>query len=135
MCPAARREPARPGACSLASSLHGQGRRQADPTPLVLVSFSTVTEQRMPQHLQRTLDALAELPVRVVATTGAIVDPAELRVPGNAHAVAFAAHGPLMQRAALVVTHASSAAMDLEAMLLSRRCELDSPGAGLTGTS
>jgi MGT family glycosyltransferase len=78
---------------------------ETDSVPLVVVSFSTVTEQRMPQNLQRTLDALAELPVRVVAATGAIVDSAELSVPANAHVVAFAAHDPLMQRAALLVTH------------------------------
>ncbi|HNJ98528.1 MAG TPA: glycosyltransferase, partial [Ilumatobacteraceae bacterium] len=76
-----------------------------DPTPLVLLSFSTVPEQRSVESLQRALDALAPLPVHVVATTGGIVDPAELHAPANAHLVAFADHDVLMQRAAMVVGH------------------------------
>lgn len=77
----------------------------SDPTPIVLLSFSTVPEQRDPGALQRAIDALAELPVRVVATTGGIVDPAELDAPANAHLVPFADHDALMRRAALVVGH------------------------------
>jgi UDP:flavonoid glycosyltransferase YjiC (YdhE family) len=76
-----------------------------DPTPLVLLSFSTVPEQRSPEMLQRALDALGQLPVHVVATTGGIVDPEELTAPDNAHLVAFADHDDLMDRAALVVGH------------------------------
>lgn len=77
----------------------------ADPTPLVVVSFSTAVAQGSVGKLQRTLDAFAELPVHLVATCAAGVDPAELRVPGNAHVLRFATHEPLMARAALVVTH------------------------------
>lgn len=76
-----------------------------DPTPLVLVSFTTDEIQNSVTKLQRTLDALATLPVHVLATTGT-VDPARITVPANAHAVAFATHGPLMSRASLVVNHA-----------------------------
>lgn len=76
-----------------------------DPTPVVLLSFSTVTEQRDQAMLQRALDALADLPVHVVATTGAIVDPAELVAPTNAWLTSFADHDQLMERAALVVGH------------------------------
>ena len=76
-----------------------------DPTPLVLLSFSTVPEQRSPEMLQRALDALGQLPVHVVATTGGIVDPDELTAPANAQLVAFADHDALMDRAALVVGH------------------------------
>ncbi len=76
-----------------------------DPTPLVLLSFSTVPEQRSPEMLQRALDALGQLPVHVVATTGGIVDPEELTAPDNAHLVLFAGHDALMDRAALVVGH------------------------------
>jgi UDP:flavonoid glycosyltransferase YjiC (YdhE family) len=77
----------------------------SDPTPLVLVSFSTGFEQRSVQKLQRTLDALGTLPVHVVATTGGIVEANELQAPANAHVVNYAAHDPIMARAALVVTH------------------------------
>lgn len=76
-----------------------------DKTPLVMVSFSTGFEQRNVDKLQRTLDALAALPVHVVATTGGIVAPNELAAPANAIVLNYAAHDPIMRRAALVVTH------------------------------
>jgi UDP:flavonoid glycosyltransferase YjiC (YdhE family) len=76
-----------------------------DPTPLVLVSFSTGFEQRNVDKVQRALDALAELPVHVVATTGGIVAPNELATPANALVLNYAAHDPIIRRAALVVTH------------------------------
>jgi UDP:flavonoid glycosyltransferase YjiC (YdhE family) len=77
---------------------------EGDRTPLVVVSFSTEAAQGSVGKLQRTLDALARLPVHVVVTT-ANVDPARLRVPANAHAVRFATHDLLIARAALVITH------------------------------
>jgi UDP:flavonoid glycosyltransferase YjiC (YdhE family) len=76
-----------------------------DPVPLVLISFSTAIEQRNVEKFQRALAALAELPVHVVATTGGIVEPAELDVPANAFVAKYAAHDPILQRAALVITH------------------------------
>jgi UDP:flavonoid glycosyltransferase YjiC (YdhE family) len=76
-----------------------------DPTPLVMVSFSTGFEQRNVDKLQRALDALADFPIHVVATTGGIVAPNELASPRNAVVLDYAAHDPIMQRAALVVTH------------------------------
>lgn len=76
-----------------------------DPTPLALVSFSTGFEQRNVDKLQRALDALADLPVHVVATTGGIVAPNELAAPENAVVLNYAAHDPIMRRAALVMTH------------------------------
>ena len=76
-----------------------------DPTPIVLVSFSTVAEQKSVDKLQRALDALAPLPVHVVATTGGIVDPADLRAPDDAFVVEFADHDALLSRAALLVGH------------------------------
>jgi UDP:flavonoid glycosyltransferase YjiC (YdhE family) len=78
---------------------------EGDPTPLVLVSFSTGFEQRNVDKLQRALDALADLPVHVVATTGGIVAPNELATPANAAVLSYAAHDPIMRRAALVMTH------------------------------
>lgn len=76
-----------------------------DETPLVLVSFSTVPEQRGPQMLQRALDALAPLPLHVVATTGGIVDVRELDAPPNACLVEFADHEQLMALASFVIGH------------------------------
>jgi UDP:flavonoid glycosyltransferase YjiC (YdhE family) len=76
-----------------------------DATPVVLLSFSTVPEQRDAEMLQRALDALAPLPVLVVATTGGIVDPAELSAPANAWLTPFADHDALMARATMVLGH------------------------------
>jgi UDP:flavonoid glycosyltransferase YjiC (YdhE family) len=78
---------------------------ETDATPLVLVSFSTGFEQRNVDKVQRTLDALADLPVHVVATTGGIVAPNELASPPNAIVLNYAAHDPIIRHAALVVTH------------------------------
>ena len=78
---------------------------ESDSTPLVLVSFSTGFEQRNVDKVQRALDALADLPVHVVATTGGIVAPNEVASPANAVVLNYAAHDPILQRAALVVTH------------------------------
>jgi UDP:flavonoid glycosyltransferase YjiC (YdhE family) len=76
-----------------------------DQTPLVLVSFSTGFEQRSVEKLQRALDALGRLDVHVVATTGGIVGPGELVAPDNAIVLSYAAHDPIIRRAALVMTH------------------------------
>lgn len=78
---------------------------ESDETPLVLVSFSTGFEQRNVDKVQRALDALADLPVHVVATTGGIVAPNEVATPLNAVVLNYAAHDPIMRRAALVITH------------------------------
>jgi UDP:flavonoid glycosyltransferase YjiC (YdhE family) len=76
-----------------------------DSTPLVLMSFSTGFEQRSVQKLQNGLDALADLPVHVVVTTGGIVDPAELKPSANAVVFKYAAHDPILRSAALSITH------------------------------
>jgi len=79
--------------------------RADDPVPLVLLSFSTVPEQRDAAALQTALDALAPLDVHVVATTGQVVAVDELMVPPNAYVVPFADHEQLLRRASLVVGH------------------------------
>jgi UDP:flavonoid glycosyltransferase YjiC (YdhE family) len=76
-----------------------------DPTPLVLVSFSTAPEQGSSAKFQDAIDALAGLPVRGVITVGDSVDPATLRPADNVVTFATADHDDLMRRAALVVTH------------------------------
>jgi len=76
-----------------------------DERPLALVSFSTGFEQRNVDKVQRTLDALADAPLRVVATTGGIVAPNEVAAPANAIVLNYAAHDPILARAAVVVGH------------------------------
>jgi MGT family glycosyltransferase len=75
-----------------------------DTRPLVLVGFST-TFQGHVDVLQRVLDGLATLPVRVLLTTGETIDPAELGAPENAILVRKAPHMAVIREAAAVVTH------------------------------
>jgi UDP:flavonoid glycosyltransferase YjiC (YdhE family) len=75
-----------------------------DEKPLVLLSLST-TELASLERLQTALDALADLPVNVIATSSPLIDPANLAVPANAHVVSYIDHDPILERAALTVTH------------------------------
>jgi len=79
--------------------------RKDDQRPLALISFSTDPIQAAPDLIQRTLDALAPLDLRVVATVGRAIDPDRLTVPANAVVAPAADHDALMAAAALVVTH------------------------------
>ena len=86
--------------------------RMAEPLPefdsgsdVVLVSFSTVPEQRSVERLQRTLDSLSDLPVLVLACTGGTIDARSLDVPVNAHVLGPSDHDALMARARVVVGH------------------------------
>lgn len=75
-----------------------------DAWPLVLVSFST-TFQNHVAVLQRVIDGLSPLPVRVVVTLGPTIAPEELSPASNTRLVRSAPHGPLMREAALLITH------------------------------
>jgi MGT family glycosyltransferase len=88
--------------CAVPISLASDAKTQ---TPLVLVSFSTAPEQRSVEKLQRSLEALSDLPVQVIATTGGIVAECELTIPGNATVVQYAAHDPILERASMLITH------------------------------
>ena len=79
--------------------------RDDDPTPLVLVSFSTMPEQGSVPKFQNAIDALASLPVHGVVTVGDSVDPNALTPAPNVAVFATADHDDLMRRAALVLTH------------------------------
>ena len=71
--------------------------------PLVLVTTSS--EFQDDGALVRTaLEALADEPVTVVATMPAGV-PDDLVVPANARVERFVPHGPILERAAVAVTH------------------------------
>jgi MGT family glycosyltransferase len=79
---------------------------EGDNRPLVLVGLTTHTAYGpQTERLQRILDGLATLPVRVVATTGVAVDIGALRVPANAVVRDHLSHRALMPEAALCVTH------------------------------
>jgi|KBSSwiStaDraftv2_1062776.scaffolds.fasta_scaffold484448_1 MGT family glycosyltransferase len=76
-----------------------------DQRPLVLVSYST-SFQNQGSTLQRVVDAMANLPVRVLLTLGASIQAAELQLPANVVAKPFVPHASVLPDARLVVTHA-----------------------------
>ncbi|NEK24934.1 hypothetical protein GV827_21420 [Sulfitobacter sp. JBTF-M27] len=77
----------------------------SDPTPLALVSFATAKGQFSQDKIQRVLNGLANAPIHVVATTGLHAALEDFRVPENAVVLKYAAHDPILRRAALCVTH------------------------------
>lgn len=95
----------------LSTGLDGGARAVAPTTnagderhPLVLISLST-GDQGQRATLQRVVDAVAALPVRVLVTTGP-VDPDSLRVGRNVTLTRYVPHEEVLSRCALVVTHA-----------------------------
>jgi UDP:flavonoid glycosyltransferase YjiC (YdhE family) len=75
--------------------------------PRVVVSLGTTPMDEAPV-LERVLAALADLPVDVVATVGAHLDPAEIAAaaPPNATVTGYVRHAALLPNASLLVTHA-----------------------------
>jgi MGT family glycosyltransferase len=72
--------------------------------PLVLIAPSTAHDSE--NHLVRTaLKALADEPVRVVATTNRVVPQAPIEVPPNAVLVDWLSYSQLMPAASLVISH------------------------------
>jgi MGT family glycosyltransferase len=72
--------------------------------PLVLVAPSTAHDSE--NHLVRTaLAALAEEPVRVVATTNRVAPQRPIEVPANAKLVEWLSYSQLMPAASLVISH------------------------------
>ena len=72
--------------------------------PLVVVSFSSRFAAN--EVVQRVLDALEVLPVRVLLTLGPALAPSNLRVPASAVVRRFVPHERVLPGAGLVVTHA-----------------------------
>jgi MGT family glycosyltransferase len=77
---------------------------KSDRRPLVAVSFST-TFQNHAAVLQKVLDALAPLPVKVLVTLGGAIKPGELNPVENCVLVESAPHSEVMREAAFVVNH------------------------------
>jgi MGT family glycosyltransferase len=73
--------------------------------PLVVVSLGTTSMDEAPV-LQRVLDAVADLPVRAIATVGDHLNPADFKSPTNATVSTYIRHAALLPHAALFVTHA-----------------------------
>jgi UDP:flavonoid glycosyltransferase YjiC (YdhE family) len=69
------------------------------------VSLSTTYLPGQPAVIQKVLDALADLPVRVIVTTGPAIDPGTLRAPTNAEVHDYLPHREVMPNLSLVVGH------------------------------
>lgn len=106
--------------------------------PLVLVSLSTLYQDGQQRALQAILDAIADLPVRALVTTGPAVDPAALHAPANAQVERFVPHAEVMPRASLVVGHGGygttmlALAHDLPLLILPMFPLGDQPAVGRT---
>ena len=72
--------------------------------PLALVGFSSTYQNQGPL-LRRVVEALAQRPVRAVVTLGQMLDPDEVSATHNVHVVPSAPHTPILEQAALVITH------------------------------
>lgn len=104
--------------------------------PGVLVSLSTFHYSGMQQALQRLLDATADLGVRVVVTTGPVIDPASLRAAANHEVHRYVSHDTLMPEVSLAVSHGGHAttmralAHDLPLVVMPMHPMLDQPLVG-----
>jgi len=73
--------------------------------PLVLASLST-TYQNEGRYLRVLIAALGSLPVQAIVTTGAGYDLGDLDpLPANVDVRPYIPHGPLLDRAAIMITH------------------------------
>jgi UDP:flavonoid glycosyltransferase YjiC (YdhE family) len=79
-------------------------RRQGS-EPLVLVATSPLS-QLQTGLLERIAQALGQLPVRAVLTTGRGVDPVQIEAAPNVDVLPAAPHGRILREASVVVTHA-----------------------------
>jgi UDP:flavonoid glycosyltransferase YjiC (YdhE family) len=73
--------------------------------PRVLVSLSTTRFPGQDAALQRILDAVGELDVEAVVTTGPAIDRAALRAPANATVHRYLEHGEVLPDTSLVIGH------------------------------
>lgn len=101
-----------------------------DDRPLVVVSLST-TYMRQEDLARRVLEAVAELPVRVLLTAGPALDTSGLEVGPNTFVAPFVPHRSVFPHASLVVTHAGwgtvNAALSCGVPLVCIPCGRDQP--------
>jgi MGT family glycosyltransferase len=72
--------------------------------PLVLVGLSS-TVMRQEGLLQRAADALGQLPVRGLVTTGPAVDPAVVSAPDNVTVTRWVRHADVLPHCSAVISH------------------------------
>ena len=71
----------------------------------ILVSLSTTYIAGQTSVLQTILDAVADLPLRAIVTTGPAVDPKDLIPPANVEIHRFIPHAEIIGGVSLVVGH------------------------------
>jgi UDP:flavonoid glycosyltransferase YjiC (YdhE family) len=71
----------------------------------VLLSLSTVAAPGQHRVLQNALDAVASLPIAVIATTGPTLDPAAFRAGANTRLLASAPHAEILPSCSAVIGH------------------------------
>ena len=104
--------------------------------PLVLVSLSTFAFAGMAPALQRIVDACARLDARVVVTTGAALDPADLHAPACVEVHRFVPHVEVMPHATLLIGHGGhgttmqALAHDLPVVVMPMDSRADQPMIG-----
>jgi UDP:flavonoid glycosyltransferase YjiC (YdhE family) len=82
-----------------------------DARPLVYITFGSIIGgiERFRSIYRMALDAVAELPVRALLTTGKGLDPASLgAIPANVHVEAWVPQRDVLPRAAALVCHGGS---------------------------
>ncbi len=84
--------------------------RSRDDRPLVLVGMSSQFQNHA-AVMQRTVEALAALPVRAVVTLGPALSPSEVTGTENVHVVRSAPHTDILREASLLVTHCGHGTM------------------------
>jgi UDP:flavonoid glycosyltransferase YjiC (YdhE family) len=102
----------------------------------VLVSLSTFNFPGLTSALQRIVEALGTLDVKGIVTTGPVVDPSELRAPGNVTVHRYLPHTEVLPEVSLVIGHGGHAttmaalAHDVPLLVLPMHPLLDQPMVG-----
>ena len=73
--------------------------------PLVLVGLSSTVMSHEPELMQRAADALGQLPVRGLVTTGPAAGPAAIRAPANVSVRRWVRHADVLPSCSAVLTH------------------------------
>jgi MGT family glycosyltransferase len=74
-------------------------------SPLVLVGLSSTVMSHEEELLQRAAEALGQLPVRGLVTTGPAVNPAAIRAPANVSVRQWVRHADVLPYCSAVLTH------------------------------
>jgi UDP:flavonoid glycosyltransferase YjiC (YdhE family) len=78
-------------------------------TPRVLISLSTTAFNGQAAFMQKALDAVADLPLDVILTTGPSIDPESVRAPPNVAVHAYLPHREVMPDCVAVLGHGGHA--------------------------